>query len=361
MSKPSLSVICATYKGAEKLPGLIKCLSTNLEKAQDFVEVIFVIDGSEDSSSAIIKKFAKDFPSTRIVCERNKSNLGASASRNIGVSLADSEIIAFVDDDCRPTPTWMLDLISIWKVALKQTLGLGGVVNSFDPITFNQKYCQASTPLRPYRLKGGKENVLKRLFSYYSQSINQKAHAEYFAGCNMTFRRSAFVKVGGFDPSMKWGGEDAFICSQIRRKFGPKSLVIDPELIMPHEYSLKLSGSLWRSYAYGRSSGRNSRITGSAPSFNPGPSLILLLGLVFIATSAVLYRDFLSLQNILLTVFFEISLYVIFLNYRKIIICRSTVSKFLFSLIFLFCETANTFGFLVGILNFKKELVYRRA
>ena len=361
MSKPSLSVICPTYNGALKLPGLIKCLSKNLERSQVIVEIIFVIDGSKDNSAQIIEKFAEDFPLTAIICQNNKINLGASEARNIGVTLSHSDTIAFIDDDCRPISTWMVDLIQSWKVFPKEMLGLGGVVKSYDPVTFNQKYCEASTPLRPYQLKNNNENLLKRLISYYSESINQKSYAEYFAGCNMTFRKSAFVEAGGFDPAMKWGGEDAFICSQIRKKFGSNSLVIDPHLVMLHEFSMKFSGSIWRSYAYGRSSGRASRKNGTIPSFNPGPLLIFFLSLIVTATSVVFNKFIFSVANFFLILLVEITLYILFLLQKKIIVSDSRVHKFIYSLAFLLCETANMGGFILGFLIPKKELVYKHV
>jgi glycosyltransferase involved in cell wall biosynthesis len=361
MSKPSLSVICPTYNGALKLPGLIKCLSKNLERSQVIVEIIFVIDGSKDNSAEIIEKFAEDFPLTAIICQNNKINLGASEARNIGVSLSHSETIAFIDDDCRPISTWMGDLIQSWKVSPKEMLGLGGVVKSHDPVTFNQKYCEASTPLRPYQLKNNNESIFRRLISYYSESIQQRSYAKYFAGCNMTFRKSAFVEAGGFDPAMKWGGEDAFICSQIRKKFGHNSLVIDPNLVMPHEFSMKFSGSIWRSYAYGRASGRASRKNGITPSFNPGPLLLFFLSLSVMATSIVFNKLFLSVANFFLISLVEITLYTLFLLQKKIIVSDSILHKFIYSLAFFLCETANMGGFVLGFLISKKELVYKHV
>ncbi len=62
-------------------------------------EIIFVSDAGTDDTPALIGRLAAAWPqiSTRFVC--NRSRLGASASRNVGVQLATNDYVLFCDDD----------------------------------------------------------------------------------------------------------------------------------------------------------------------------------------------------------------------------------------------------------------------
>jgi len=59
LERTLLSVICATYNGEEKLPGLLKALESNFNDSQLDFEVIFVIDGSTDKSEELLSVFKK--------------------------------------------------------------------------------------------------------------------------------------------------------------------------------------------------------------------------------------------------------------------------------------------------------------
>ena len=44
--------------------------------------------------------------------------------------------------------------------------------------------------------------------------------AEHIPGCNMTFRRDALEKVGGFDPRYRAAGDDVDMCWRIQEQVG---------------------------------------------------------------------------------------------------------------------------------------------
>jgi glycosyltransferase involved in cell wall biosynthesis len=359
MSKPSLSVICATYNGASKLPGLLDCLSANLLDNPDLAEIIFVIDGSTDKSEELIGEFIDNHRSTRVIAKKSETNFGISQARNIGLAEARSEIIAFVDDDCRPSQSWIEEVISLWGTASQKIVGIGGVVSSYKPVTFNQRYCGAVTPLRPYPLKVGSSTIPSRLRYYYTKAPDVYSHAEYLVGCCMTFRKYSLDRVHGFDPLMKFGGDDQYICGKLRREYGEKVLVIDPRLVMPHEFSRKFVDSLRRSYSYGKASGRHGRQIRTIPSINPGPIITCFLVGAGLATRQMLALRISIMLCALVLFFFEMLIYNFLLVKQKIIVTKSISKKFLFSLAFFFCEILNCYGFIAGFIRDNETLVNR--
>ncbi|WP_177169067.1 glycosyltransferase family 2 protein [Allochromatium warmingii] len=68
------------------------------------VEIIVVDDGSSDQTYSLIKEFS--LSDKRVKYVQNKTNLGRSASRNVGLSLSAGEYFVFLDaDDFLPAPS----------------------------------------------------------------------------------------------------------------------------------------------------------------------------------------------------------------------------------------------------------------
>lgn len=62
-------------------------------------EIIFVNDNSSDNTEQVLKKFVSNKNNQKVKLINNKSNLGASASRNIGAKASRNKFILFCDDD----------------------------------------------------------------------------------------------------------------------------------------------------------------------------------------------------------------------------------------------------------------------
>lgn len=91
-----LSIIIPTYNAAKFIPELTK------ELAQlDYVEVLFVDDGSSDETIRLIEAEYQNLPFTNDVSVRvvKSDHKGVSKSRNIGIKAAQGEYITFIDAD----------------------------------------------------------------------------------------------------------------------------------------------------------------------------------------------------------------------------------------------------------------------
>lgn len=92
MERPQVSVIIPAYN----CTGLI-CRAIDSALAQEVsLEVIVVDDCSSDDLDAVMEAY-KDSPVFSYV--KNEQNLGASGSRNRGISMAKGEYVAFLDAD----------------------------------------------------------------------------------------------------------------------------------------------------------------------------------------------------------------------------------------------------------------------
>lgn len=66
-------------------------------------ELIVVDDGSSDGTEQAIAKFVSE----RVRYVKRETNRGAASSRNLGASLAQHELLTFLDSDDEATPDWL--------------------------------------------------------------------------------------------------------------------------------------------------------------------------------------------------------------------------------------------------------------
>lgn len=140
------------------------------------VEII-VVDNSEGNLDDI-KGF---FPSIRWIYYSNKANkkYTYSEQRNLGLKKAEGEIIVFIDSDCIPTKSWLIELV-------KPIRGEGenivvGIIKSIG--------------------KSSTNNII------WEKIRNKKYLSEGLTG-NISFNKQILKQVGYFSEDFNGGGED---------------------------------------------------------------------------------------------------------------------------------------------------------
>lgn len=102
-----ISVIVPVYN-AEKY--LSRCIESILKQTYTDFELILINDGSTDDSLKIIEKYSQQ--DNRIVAI-HQENMGVSASRNKGISVAKGKYIGFVDADDAIEPIMYEKMIEV--------------------------------------------------------------------------------------------------------------------------------------------------------------------------------------------------------------------------------------------------------
>lgn len=92
-SNPNVSVIIPIYNAENYLRD---CLDSILNQTQAGLEVVCVIDGSNDKSLSILENYITRFQSMVIAYQ---VNLGAGGARNRGIALAHGSRLSFIDPD----------------------------------------------------------------------------------------------------------------------------------------------------------------------------------------------------------------------------------------------------------------------
>jgi len=223
-----ISVIVPVYNGEKTIEACLQSLLNQTIPASDY-EIVVVNDGSTDLTEEIVRKFP-----VRYVYQKNQ---GPAKARNVGVEKASGDIILFTDSDCEAERNWIELMtqplkdedISAVKGAYRTRQK--GLTARFAQVEFEERY-----------------ELLKR--SKYIDFVDSYAAA---------FRKSVFLKAGGFDTSFpKANNEDTELSYKLA-KMGCK-MVFVPDAIVYHRhpdspwkyFKLKFGRGYWRMVVYRR-------------------------------------------------------------------------------------------------------------
>jgi glycosyltransferase involved in cell wall biosynthesis len=272
---PRLSVIVCSLNGAA---GVDRCLrSLAVQTVRPSLELIVVDDGSADGTSDVARAHG-----AHVI--RHPENRGLAAARNSGVAAAAAPVVAFLDDDCEAEPGWAEQLLAGYA---DRITGVGGPIRPVASGRFLPGYLRRNNPLRPQERDLARGDSLPyRFYRYLAREWKQpdesaRREVYSFAGANMSFRRDAVLRAGGFDERFRFGGEELDLCMRLGRMEPESGLLLVPDAQVIHHFVPSLRDCLRRSRAYGRGSARLYRKWPSVPpTVFPWPVVVLaLLGL----------------------------------------------------------------------------------
>lgn len=120
MNQPLISIIIPTKN---RLQFLTRAIQSVFKQTYLNWELIIIDDASaDDSARHLVEGFSQ--AKHKITYQKNETSVGGAAARNIGIALAQGDILAFLDDDDEWLPEKLERQIDILKH--KPTIGLVG-------------------------------------------------------------------------------------------------------------------------------------------------------------------------------------------------------------------------------------------
>jgi len=248
---PAVTVVVCTFNGARTLPACLRAL--NRQSVAAAIQVVVVDDGSSDGSGELAEGLGAEV----IV---HKQNQGLSAARNSGIAAARAPVVAFTDDDCVPSLRWLESLLVCYE--RPEVAAVGGRVGISRVSTVVHRYLEENNPLAPLELELSTSDALSyRLYLYALRMWCLRrpcgSRAVYsFPGANMSFRKELLESIGGFDPSVRFGGDDEFVCREIRAHYPEMVLWYEPAAEVYHDYEGTVRDVWRRNFAYGKAHAR---------------------------------------------------------------------------------------------------------
>jgi GT2 family glycosyltransferase len=220
--RPAASVIVPT----RNRPGRLAACLNSLER-QDYPRglwrLVVVNDGGADPSPA--------FPPGLPVTLLHAAPRGPAAARNRGAAAAETDLLVFLDDDCRAGPSWLSEIIR-------------GIVSS------PYQACMGRT------LNGRPDRWPARAYQYFMEFHRDYARMPnddlyLVMSNNAVYRRDAFWTAGGFNEDFpRPGAEDLELSHRLAAGGGRQGYL--PQAVLHHAHNATAAGYVRQQFQYGR-------------------------------------------------------------------------------------------------------------
>ncbi len=180
---------------------LARCLAGVLALDPAPEEVVVVDNGSTDSTPEV----ARSLPSVRVVLAPGPLGL----ARQAAVDACRTELLAFVDSDCVPAPSWASELVAALTPEIAVVQG-------------------RTVPAAPVTAR-------------WAATQDIAAFTDRYEACNLLYRVQPLRAAGGFDPRTGFFGEDTAAGWRVRRQGGRG--VFAPAAVVAHDVTYP--GLVW--------------------------------------------------------------------------------------------------------------------
>jgi glycosyltransferase involved in cell wall biosynthesis len=168
-----ISVVIPVYNASKTI---VSTINSVLNQSYKVFEIILINDGSTDDSLKIIKKNFFQHIEDKFIVLVDKVNEGPSKARNIGVGLAASEWIAFLDSDDH----WHESKLEKQVVLIEKNE--------------NVKICGTSSNISSFPRKD----------LFFFVTYKDLLYKNYFCTSSVLIKKEVFKESGGFDVSQKY-------------------------------------------------------------------------------------------------------------------------------------------------------------
>jgi glycosyltransferase involved in cell wall biosynthesis len=218
-----ITVIVCAHNEERSLPA---CLHSLLAQTRLPDELLVINNASTDETGAV----ARQIPAVRVVDEPRK---GLVVARERGRLEARGNLLVYVDADCRPPLTW-LARIERHFARDSDLIALSGPYRYYDWDWWGCALVRAYD----FTLAPGTQVVVKHILRL----------GTIFYGGNFAVRREALERIGGFDTSIEFHGEDTNVGRRLL-EVGKVSLKYDCFLYTSARRYLALGkGAVFRLY-----------------------------------------------------------------------------------------------------------------
>jgi glucosyl-dolichyl phosphate glucuronosyltransferase len=235
--------------------------------AQDVpaAETILIVD----HNAALLSRAQQEFGPRGVRVLPNAHAQGLSGARNTAIAAASGAVVAFLDDDASARPGWLGALLDPYSDPT--VIAVGGVAHPRWPAR-RPAVLPGAAPA-----DGDATGELDWIVGCtYTGQPTEQAEVRNLMGCNMSFRREVFARVGGFAEDIgrigknPLGCEETELCIRARQAYtaaGEKvRIVFEPRAAVDHRVSDDRVGWAYlcrRSWAEGLSKAAVSKLVGS--------------------------------------------------------------------------------------------------
>ena len=281
----AISIIATSYS-MERLNDIRDLLDSISRQIRKNFELVYITEGEWHLYNVVKAEVDRTSLNAQVV--HNEGRPGLAEARNLGASVANGDILGFVDDDVILDSKWSAVVEDAFKV-------FGNVVGTTGPAY----PLWVGTPAE--WLPSEYDWLIGCTRWFNSGEITEIRNCW---GMNMTFLHSSFEKVGGFlvETGYHRGemAEDVDISLRVRNMTGGKLLYLPNMVVKSKVYPYRLSDRfvIERSSWIGHS--RRAVGHGDQPQGTRGPERVLLVSLVRLLLTGSVFKDAKTLTDMAL-------------------------------------------------------------
>jgi glycosyltransferase involved in cell wall biosynthesis len=235
-----VSVVICTY-GLDRIDNLRDAVESISDQAYNDFEILLVADNDKKLLTQLSEVFNQS--DVKLVVSDQK---GLSNARNLGVKHSLGDIVAFLDDDAIAEKEWLSQIAKNY-LNDSNVLGVGGLIRS--------------------SWEGQRPNWFPEELDWivgctYAGHPEERCEVRNIIGCNMSFRKEVFDRIGLFNSSIGrvgrklLAGEEMELCTRISSTYPNGRIIYDPSIVVyhkVHKHRQSFSYMLKRSYNEGLS------------------------------------------------------------------------------------------------------------
>jgi GT2 family glycosyltransferase len=204
-----------------------RCLGAVFEQDYPSFEVVMVDNKSTDGTADFVREL---FPKVRLIA--SDTNEGYGAGNNLGATVANGELLAFLNPDAVPQRTWLSHLVGRMREQFRQ------LATSRITLLSDEDQLNSSGTLIHY-LGLAFCRGLKAPSSRFD-------HADLVPGASgaaFAISRELFEQLGGFDRSFFMYHDDVDL--SLRALLAGERCLYVPQAVVAHEYTMRLPAMKW--------------------------------------------------------------------------------------------------------------------
>lgn len=218
-------VICAYTE--RRWQHVRSAVASVLDQTSRASEVVLVVDHNPALAVRARAELAEH--GQHVVVVENRRTRGLSGARNTGVEAVHSDVVAFLDDDASARPDWLSCLVAAYRHP--RVSAVGGPARPVWPGTGPP----GQLPPELHWVVG---------CSFTGQHTGGTAsEVRNLMGCNMSFRRAVFDRIGGFAEDLgrvtdvPLGCEETELCIRLRQRIAGSRVLFEPRAVVDHQVS----------------------------------------------------------------------------------------------------------------------------
>lgn len=227
-SWPWISVIITTYD-LSRYDDFCECVDSVLAQTYNSFDIVLVTE-TDEVQTAVRRDYGAD---DRVTIEHLEDGGNLATARNAGAHAATGDVVAFIDDDCIAEQDWLAELARGYRDS-----SLDAVGGKATPI-WTERTCWY-LPEEFYWLVG----------ATHAGFAEEEREVRNTFGCNISFRREAFLELGGFNPNLgkdhghNLQGEETDLCARLRAE-RDSGLYYVPTAAVQHKVYLEQTRLRW--------------------------------------------------------------------------------------------------------------------